>query len=269
VKAGYIHITSWQLLLAGSLLLVNIVLSGLLRLGLTQKILWAAIRMITQLLLIGWVLNWIFSLSHPVPVLGIGVLMATIAARVASRQSRRQYIMMFWNCLLAILCSSFLVTCLAMIGILRVDPWFSPQYFIPLLGMVLGNALNGVSLGVERLLEGIVLRRHMVEGLLALGATRWEATSAELRSAFRAAMLPVLNSMMIIGLVSFPGMMTGQILAGAAPLDAVRYQIVVMCLIASGTALGTITILLLTCNALFDDRERLRLERLHDTQAQD
>src|SRR3569623_2692060 len=120
---------------------------------------------------------------------------------------------------------------MALLGLLRVEPWYSPQYAIPLLGMILGNTLNGISLGLDRLGGELSGRRAPVEALLALGATRWEAARGPIRQAVRTGLIPTINAMMVVGIVSLPGMMTGQILAGADPVEAVKYQIVMMFLI--------------------------------------
>jgi putative ABC transport system permease protein len=128
--------------------------------------------------------------------------------------------------------------------------------------MVLGNTLTGISLGLDRFMEGLVNQQSQIETLLTLGATRWEAAHGQVRDAIRVGMIPMINSMMVMGLVSLPGMMTGQILAGADPIDAVRYQIVIIFMIASSTALGTFGIVLLAFNALLNPSHQLRLDRL-------
>lgn len=140
--------------------------------------------------------------------------------------------------------------------------WYDPQYLIPLLGMVLGNTLTGISLGLDRFMEGLVSQQSQIETLLTLGATRWEAAHQQVKDAMRVGMIPMINSMMVMGLVSLPGMMTGQILAGANPIDAVRYQIVIILMIASSTALGVFGIVVLAFNALLHPSHQLHLDRL-------
>jgi energy-coupling factor transporter ATP-binding protein EcfA2 len=133
-----------------------------------------------------------------------------------------------------------------------VKPWYAPQYAIPLLGKILGNTLNGISLGLDRLGSELAARRAEVEALLALGATRWEAARQPIQQAVRTGLIPIINSIMVVGIVSLPGMVTGQILAGASPLEAVKYQIVIVFLFASGTALGTVSVVLLSYRRLFN-----------------
>ena len=258
----YIEIGYGQLALAALLILVNLALSAALRLALEKPLLIGALRMTVQLLLVGLVLEWIFSVRHPLIILAMAVVMATLAGVAAVNRTKRRFPGIYWNSLVSILTASFMVTGLALTGILRVDPWFDPQYLIPLLGMVLGNALTGISLGLDRFVQGCVQNRSLIESFLSMGATSWEAAHGEVKEALRTGMIPVINSMMVMGIVSLPGMMTGQILAGAAPVDAVRYQIVIMFMIASCTALATLGVVLLAFRTLFSNRHELRIEKL-------
>jgi putative ABC transport system permease protein len=260
--AAYIPISLWQLALAAALIVVNIALSVALRLGLARSLLVASARMTVQLLLIGLVLEWVFALDQPLPILAIALVMTTLASVAAVNRTRRRFAGVYWDSLVSILSASFLVTGFALVGIIRVQPWYDAQYLIPLLGMVLGNVLNGISLALDRFTEGVVNGRDRIELLLALGASRWEAAHDLIADALRVGMIPTINAMMVMGIVSLPGMMTGQILAGAAPVDAVRYQIVIMFMIASATALGAFGVVALAFGRLFDDRSRLRTDRV-------
>jgi putative ABC transport system permease protein len=251
-----------RLTLAALLILVNVSLSAVLRLGLGRQLLIASARMVTQLLLVGFVLEWLFSQSNAPLIVSLGLVMAAIAGVSATNRTRRRFVGVYLDSLVSVMASSALVTGLAIGVIIRPEPWYAPRYVIPLLGMVLGNSLNGVSLGLDRLMEGLIARREQVETRLALGATRWLACQEVVREAVRVAMIPTINSMMVMGLVSLPGMMTGQILAGAAPAAAVRYQIVIVFTIAAGTALGVITVVMLGYLRLTSQSHQLRLDRL-------
>lgn len=259
----YLVISYGQVALAAMLLGVNLILSVALKLGLSKSLAIAAVRMVVQLLLIGFVLAWLFSQDNPWLTVAISFVMTSIAGLSAVNRTQRRFAGIYWNSLLSVLGSAGLVTGLAVVGILRVDPWYDPQYMIPLLGMVLGNTLNGISLSLDRFMEGIVTHRDRIETLLTLGATRWEAIHDEVRNAIRIGMIPTINSMMVMGLVSLPGMMTGQILAGVNPIEAVRYQIVILFMIAAGAALGIFAMVLLAFNILLSPTHRLRLDRLH------
>jgi putative ABC transport system permease protein len=258
----YISLGYGQLALAALLILVNLGLSIALKLGLERSLFIATVRTVVQLLLIGFVLEWLFSQDNPLVVLAIALAMTAIAASAAINRTQRRFSGMYWDSLLSILVAAGVVTGVSLTGIMRVDPWYDPQYMIPLLGMILGNTLNGISLGLDRFIANLVDQQSQVETLLTLGATRWEAAHQQVHDAVRTGMIPILNSMMVVGLVSLPGMMTGQILAGANPIDAVRYQIIVMFMIASGTALGTFGVVLLAFNTLLVPHQ-LMLTRLY------
>ncbi len=261
-EVAYLPIGPWQLALASLAIAVNVALSIGLRLGLARTLVVASIRMTAQLLLIGLVLEWVFALDEPLPILAIALVMSGLAAVAAVQRTQRRFAGVYWDSLVSVLTAAFLVTGFALVGVVRVRPWYDAQYLIPLLGMVLGNVLNGISLALDRFTEGVAQRRGQVELLLTLGATRWEAAHALVTDALRVAMIPTINAMMVMGIVSLPGMMTGQILAGAAPADAVRYQIVIMFMIAAATALGAFGVVMLAFVRLFDARHRLRADRL-------
>ena len=158
--------------------------------------------------------------------------------------------------------ASVLVTIFALLAALRPNPWYDPRYAIPLLGMILGNCMTGVGLGLNTLTTSLVSRRASVEAQLMLGATREVAAAPVMREALRNALMPTINSMAATGVVSLPGMMTGQILGGVPPAEAVKYQILVMFLIAGGTSLWAVTAVLGGVYRLTDGRHRLRLDRL-------
>ena len=145
---------------------------------------------------------------------------------------------------------------------LHPEPWYHPRYALPLLGMILGNTMTGVSLGLDVLTNGLMRERAAVEACLALGGTRYQALLPVLRDALRSGFMPTINGMAAIGLVSLPGMMTGQILAGVEPVDAVKYQLLIMFLIAGGTGLGTLAAVMGGGRLLTDHRHRLRLDRI-------
>ena len=188
-SGSYLVLSGFQVLLGSCLLIFSLLLSLLLRLQLERSMGIAALRMVVQLLLVGLVMDWIFSRQHPWLILLMAVVMASIAAASASSRPKRRYPGIYWNCLISILASSFLVTGLALTGIFQLQPWFTPQYLIPLLGMVLGNTLNGISLALDRFLDDLQKQRDLVETRLCLGASAWEASHDLLRSALRTCLL--------------------------------------------------------------------------------
>ncbi len=261
---NFVSLTPLDLSLAALLVLLLAALSLRMKLGLGRQILIAATRTTVQLLLIGFVLRAIFDNVHWGWIALIASVMLLAAGReVRARQKRP--LKGGWGFgvgTVSMFVSSFAVTLLALTVIIGGSPWYAPQYAIPLLGMLLGNTMNGVSLGVGRLTEAAWQQRAVIEQRLLLGQNRLEAILELRRDSVRTGMIPIINSMAAAGLVSLPGMMTGQILAGSPPIEAVKYQILIMFLIAGGTGLGVMAALWLTSRRLFDDRHRLRLDRL-------
>ena len=264
MSASYLELSYGQVALAALLILINGAISVALRLGLHRKLALAAVRTVVQLLLVGLVLQWVFALRRWYLVLALMLVMALIAGISAVRRTDRRYPGIWTDSLISIWASSWIITGIALFGIVQIEPWFHPQYAIPLLGMILGNTLNGISLGLDRLGQELSSRRNEIDGQLALGANRWEAARGPVQAAVQTGMIPILNSMMVVGIVSLPGMMTGQLLAGVDPVQAVRYQVVIMFLIASGTALGTVGVVLLGYRRLFNKRHQFRFDLLRN-----
>ena len=223
--------------------------------------------MTIQLSLVGHVLRLLFDNVALYWVALTALVMLLVAGREAlARQKRR---LAGWTGFSigtgSMFVTSFSVIILTLNVIIRQDPptpWYTPQYAIPLLGMLLGNTMTAVALAMDRLTGALWEGRAVVEQRLLLGQTRSEAVSDIRREAMRLGMIPMINSMAATGVVSLPGMMTGQILAGNSPLEAVMYQILVMFLISASTGFGVALALTLTSRRLFDERHRLRLDRL-------
>ena len=256
------NLSLWDVALAALLIVVNGAVSVLLKLDLERKLAWAAVRTVVQLLAIGYVLAWVFAYARWYVVLPLMIAMTLIAGFAGAGRGSRTYAGQRVDSILSIWASAWLVAAVGLFAVIRIRPWYEPQYAIPILGMILGNTLTGVSLGIERMTEELTARRDRVDMALALGATRWEAAQGPARQAVRAGMIPTLNQMAVVGVVSLPGMMTGQVLAGQSPLQAVRYQIVIMFLIAASSALGTVGAVLLTYRRLFSPEHRFLASRL-------
>jgi putative ABC transport system permease protein len=219
---------AWALGLIG----IAIALSRWQGLQLEGQLLLGAGRAILQLLVVGYILTLIFALNQPLPVLGIIAVMLTIAAKVASSRISQKIsglLPMVW---LSLLISSAFTISYAIALIIQPSEWYTPQYLIPLVGMVLGNAMNSVVLAGERLASGIEKNRLEVETHLCLGATVRQAIRPWQREALRVSLIPMINQLMVVGLVSLPGMFTGQVLGGSDPLNAASYQILILFMIA-------------------------------------
>ena len=238
--SGVLELSWWQLGLA--LLLVGLVAAISLRqaLGLERDLAIGAVRAIAQLYLVGLILAAVFSAARWYWVLLILAVMAAIATHAAVSRLAKP-IPGVYGIAAAALTISTAGTLAYVIGIVvRPRPWWEPQYLIPIAGMILGNSMTSAALAGERLQADLAARRDEVEARLALGFSGREAVQPLVRGALRAAMIPTVNGMMTVGVVQLPGMMTGQILAGASPLTAIRYQIVVVFMLAVATALGSL-----------------------------
>jgi putative ABC transport system permease protein len=228
--------------LAMGMMGIAIALSNWQKLGLEGQLLFATGRSILQLLAIGYILEFIFAINNPWVVLLILTIMVTIAAIVARNHISKKLQGLLSSVWLSLLASSALSLGYAMILIIQPSTWYEPQYLIPLAGMVLGNAMNGASLSGERLVSSINSNHLEIETYLSLGATPKQAIFNYRKEAIRASLIPTLNQMMIVGLVSLPGMFTGQVLGGSSPLDAASYQILILFMIALSTLVTTILV---------------------------
>ena len=259
-----IELSTLDLSIAAVLVILLAALSFRLRLGISTRILVAALRTVVQLVLIGFLLRALFTTVNPVWISLIALVMLSVAAyEVMQRQHHRFY--GWWGFgmgSLAMFVSSFTITVLALNVVINVKPWYSPQYSIPLLGMMLGNTMNGIAIGLDRLTRLMWTQRGLIQNRLMLGEQACEAVAGIRRECIRSGMIPIINAMAVAGIVSLPGMMTGQILSGTEPVTAVKYQILIMFLVTAGTGFGTWIAVWFGSRHMFDERQRLRLDRL-------
>ena len=261
---SYISLSYADLLLASVFLALNAGFSLLLQLRLERQLIVSGLRLVIQLLLVGLALKTIFTLVSPWLTLLVAAVMAAFAGReVWARQNRR--FVGLWGAGLgggAMLFAGTIVTIFALTLQIKPTPWWSPQYTLPLFGMILGNTMTGVSLGLDTLHTAVHRESIAIEAKLLLGYSKWDAMAMPLRQAVRSGFMPIINSMAATGVVSLPGMMTGQILSGVDPQEAVKYQILITLLIGGATGLGVLAATLASAWRLMDDRDRLRLDRL-------
>ncbi len=260
----YLALSYWDLAAASIFLVLNAVFSLLLNLGLTRTLIVSALRMTVQLLLVGLILKAIFFAGSLWWTLLAAAVMSVFAGReIWARQDRR--LKGLWGPGLgagAMLIAGMLVTVYALVGQIRPDPVWAPQFALPLFGMILGNTMTGVSLGLDTLHSALAQGSRAVEAQLLLGRTKWEATRPLVRQALRSGFTPIINAMAATGVVSLPGMMTGQILSGVDPQEAVKYQLLIMFLLGGATGLGVLGATFGSVWRLTDNRHRLRLDRL-------
>lgn len=263
---GLIPLSPIDLALAAGLMLLLAGLSWQLRLNIGRRMLIAGLRSTVQLLLLGLVLKALFASSNPWLVAALaGVMLAVAGYEVMARQQYRlRGVWGYGTGTLSMFLSSFSITVLALLTMLQPAPWYTPQYSIPLLGMLLGNTMTGIAVSLDNLTRQTVDKQAQIEARLALGHTATEAIGDIRRDSLRAGLIPIVNSMTTAGIVSLPGMMTGQILAGSPPMEAAKYQLLILFLIAAGTGLGSVAAVMFGSQRLFDARSRLHRERLTD-----
>jgi len=258
-----IPISNLQLAFTVLLVLITGGISSFLKLGLLKSLIWGTIRTFIQLTLVGYALTYIFEINNLWLIIAIITLMCYIASRAAVKRTPNVPDYPIVLAFFSLLASTYLVGIIVTTLIISPEPWYSARIVIPILGMILGNAMNGISLSLDRLYGEARSRAAEIEAMLTFGATPWEAVRSSVREAIRAGMTPTINSLMVVGLVSLPGMMTGQILGGADPREAVRYQIVVMLMIAAAVAIGCLILVGLSYKKLFNDDGGLQSFILH------
>lgn len=240
---GLIELDLGDLALALGMMAMSIGLSAWERLGLEWTIAIATARTLLQLLVVGYILAFVFALNNPWAVLAILLVMLTIAAIVTRNRIGKKIprvLPLVWG---SIFISTVLTLGYTTILVIQPPRWYEPQYLIPLAGIVLGNAMNGAAISGERLVSTINTSRLEIETHLSLGATPQQAVSQYRKEAIKAGFIPTVNLMMVVGIVTLPGIITGQLLSGIDPLAAASYQILVIFMLAFTTL---VTIILVT-----------------------
>ncbi len=262
MNSGVVPISNFQLALSVVLVVIAGAISAALRLGLLKSLAWGTVRTFVQLTFVGYVLKYVFSFNRPWLIFVIVVIMCFVAAQASVKRTPNvpdhSMTPAFWS----LLASTFLVGLIVVRVVINPTPWYSARIVIPIFGMILGNSMTGIALSLDRLYSESYARAGEIEALLSFGATPWEAIRECVRDSMRAGMMPTVNSLMVVGLVSLPGMMTGQILGGADPSEAVRYQIVVMLMIAAAVAIGCLLLVGVSYKKLFTAEAALKTEIL-------
>jgi len=257
-----IYLSTTDLIISAALVLVAGAVSLIMKLGLERRLLIASVRTVLQLFILGYSLKIIFGLDSPWVLLPLALFMVGAAARAAIKRSTYTFKGVTGLSFLTLAACGTITTFTVTGAVLKVDPWYSLPHVIPFLGMILGNSLTGISLAVDSILESLKEKSNIIEMELSLGATRWEAARDVLAQGIRRGMIPTINSMVVAGIVFIPGMMTGQVLAGVNPVEAAKYQIVVMFMLTAATASGCIVIALLTYKTLFNANHQLELTKI-------
>lgn len=240
------------------LALLAIGLSAWQQLGLEWSLFMATGRTIVQLLVVGYLLALVFALRSPWAVLAIVLAMTVIATIVARNRISKKVPQLLPVVGGSILLSTALTMAYVNLLVLRLDPWYEPQYLVPLSGIVLGNAMNAAAIAGERFVSTLNSSQLEIETHLSLGATPQQATRLYRRDAIKAGLIPTLNSMMVVGIVTLPGIITGQLLSGVDPLNASLYQMLIMFMLVFATLLTTIGLILGIDRQYFNAAAQLR-----------
>ncbi len=231
-----------DLALALGIIGIAIALSLWQKLGLETKFMFGAGRALLQLLIVGYVLDLVFALHNWFAVLIVLLFMLSVAAITARNRIDKQRPGLLPIVWLSLIASTGLTVAYIVVAIVQPPVWYEPQYLIPLTGMLLGNAMNSASLAGDRLINAIKQNYREIETHLCLGATPKQAIFNYQKEAIRTGLIPTLNTMMVVGLVTLPGMFTGQVLAGTDPLNAASYQILILFAIALTNLIATFLI---------------------------
>ena len=257
-----IKLEYWDLAIAFPLVAACMLLSWWMQLGLHRDMFWGSVRTFVQLAVTGYVLVWVIQRSRLGEwywvLLALAVMLG-VAVHTAQGRMKEPLVGKSWVFAVAIVSGSLVVLIYVLALILRIHPWYNAQYVLPLAGMIIGNAMNAGALAVSRFAGDLQTRRLEVETALALGATAAEAVAPIRRDALRSAIIPSVNGMLVVGIVSLPGMMTGQILAGQDPTQAVHYQVVVMYMITAAAAFTSVIGVVAALRRVFTPAHQLRV----------
>ncbi|MDO5028761.1 MAG: iron export ABC transporter permease subunit FetB [Bacillota bacterium] len=248
--------------LAAAYVFVIILLFIVRRKGISREkeIILASFRMTVQLVLVGYLLVYIFEANNPFYIILMTLVMEAFAVRNVIKRSKRNLSKELKKVItFSIVTSTILCLIYFLAVVLNIKPWYDPKSFIPIAGMLIGNSMTGISLGVNKLLDGMYAERNLIEGALMLGARPKDAAKGVVDSAFDSAIIPTINSMLGMGIVFLPGMMTGQILSGLSPLIATKYQIAIMLGILGSVSLSVILFVQLGYKTFFNDKDQFVL----------
>ncbi|MEM6612343.1 MAG: iron export ABC transporter permease subunit FetB [Cyanobacteria bacterium P01_C01_bin.72] len=246
-----------DLVLCLGLIGMAIALSLWRKLNLERQLAYSAFRSLIQLIAIGYILDIVFAVNNWLIVLGILGIMILVASIVTRNRIDQKLKGLLPTVILSLVASSAFTLGYLILLIVQPGQWYEPQYLIPLAGMLFGNAMNGASLAGERLLSSIKQNRQEIETHLSLGATGKQAIASYQREAIRTGLIPTLNNMVVIGLVSLPGMLTGQVLGGSNPRDAASYQILILFAIVLVNLITTVLLTEGIYKRFFTQREQL------------
>lgn len=257
------HLTYANVGLAFSFILFDAFVSFFFRLGIGSSLVTAAVRCVLQLAVVATLLQKVFEANNPWAVAGIAFLLNLMGTfETVVNKSKRRYHNMFVSVLLGMLGSTIPVSIIGTRFAMSVQPFWAPEKYIPIVGMLCGSTVSGIVVAVTYVLKEIHDNRDKVEMYLSFGASRFEACKPIATEALRLALTPTINQMSVIGIIAIPGMMTGAILGGSSVEQAAKLQMVIMFMISSSTALASIVTTILALAMVVDGEHRVRSDRV-------
>ncbi len=253
---GIIEVSILQFSLIYLLLIAVLFIMKKARIDQTRLLFTASIKMSVQLFLSGLILTYIFGSPHPIFVVLYLLSMVSFSTyRIIKKNTflNKEFKRIIF---LTITVSGFSVVAF-FVGIVVQTSLFNPQYVIPIGGMIIGNAMNGLSLGIKTLADTMNLEKNKIETLLNMGVEPKDILIPFVNVSLETALLPTLNNMLNMGIISLPGMMTGQILSGTVPMTAILYQIAIMIAITTGVSLTSFSTLYIGYRTLISDRKQI------------
>lgn len=254
---GYV-IDNWGLLVALLMVAVAALVSELMRISIGKTLMWSAIRALVQLCVMGVIIGYVIRSNNPWLVFGVIAVMLVAAVQITLSRAKGIPKGLAGPVLLSLVITMLLMISLVTELVVRPHPWYAPQLVVPLTGMLLGNTVSALAVGLSRFYESMNERRDEVDTLLALGATPWEAARPSIVSSIRLGLLPTTASLASCGIVTIPGMMAGQVIAGGDPLNAAKYQFVVLAAIAALTLVADALIMTMTYRTCFTDKDQYK-----------
>ncbi len=251
----------YQLMLAFVFVIFLLILVKVKGIKREREILISSIRMTLQLYICGFILVYLFSINSPIyTVLVFGAMEFFSIFTIFKRSKHPLSSSLKKIIALSMIFGTTLSLFFFLLFVIQISPWYETQYFIPIAGMLIGNSMTGISLGVNSLSQDMSSQRQLIEGSLMLGATPKMATKQIVNNAFDSAILPTIHSMVGMGIVFLPGMMTGQILSGTSPAIAIEYQIAIMLGILGSVSLSVILFVQLGYKTFFNSDAQFKVD---------
>ena len=251
-------IDQWGLLVALLMVCAAAGLAAAMRLKVRGSLLLSALRSLLQLLAMGFVLEWVIKHGTWYVVVCLIILMVVAAVQVTLSRAQGIPRGLGLPVFLTLLITLLLMVSLVAEAIIRPKPWYAPQVLIPIAGMMLGNTVGATAVGLTRFYESMASRRDEIDAMLALGATPWEASRPSVLSSVRLGLTPTIATLASSGIVMIPGMMAGQVIAGANPVSAAIYQFVILAAMSSLTLVSTALILRLVYRTCFTNADQFK-----------